>query len=155
MTTTGYYIVLDFDGTVVKHHYPAVGDDIGAVPVLKKLIANGHKLLLSTIRSKNSEGTDTLQPALDWFEVNGIPLYGVNENPDQKSWTDSPKVFGQLTIDDTAMGAPLKADPAGGAPFIDWNVASVYLCLQGWLTESDLIELVKQGAIDVSNLKME
>ena len=38
----GYYIVLDFDGTVVKHRYPAVGEDIGAVPVLKKLVKNGH-----------------------------------------------------------------------------------------------------------------
>ena len=154
MATTGYYIVLDFDGTVVKHHYPAVGDDIGAAPVLKRLVANGHKLLLSTMRSKSSEGADTLQPALDWFENNGIPLYGVNENPDQKSWTDSPKIYGHLTIDDTALGAPLKADPAGGAPFIDWSVAAVYLCLHGILTETDLLELVQQGSIDISNLNV-
>ena len=32
MTRNGYYVVLDFDGTVVKHRYPAVGEDIGAVP---------------------------------------------------------------------------------------------------------------------------
>ena len=65
MTRNGYYIVLDFDGTVVKHRYPAVGEDIGAVPVLRKLVQNGHDLLLSTMRSSNSEGVDTLQPALD------------------------------------------------------------------------------------------
>ena len=80
MTRNGYYVVLDFDGTVVKHRYPAVGEDIGAVPVLRKLVQNGHDLLLSTMRSRDSEGVDTLQPALDWFASNDIPLYGVNEN---------------------------------------------------------------------------
>ena len=56
MTRNGYYVVLDFDGTVVKHRYPAVGEDIGAVPVLRKLVQNGHDLLLSTMRSRDSEG---------------------------------------------------------------------------------------------------
>lgn len=32
MTVSGYYIVIDFDGTVVKHRYPAIGEDIGALP---------------------------------------------------------------------------------------------------------------------------
>ena len=73
MAVYGYSIVLDFDGTVVKHRYPAVGEDIGAVPVLKKLIKNGHRILLSTMRSRNSAGVDTLQPALDWFAERDIP----------------------------------------------------------------------------------
>ena len=49
-------IVLDFDGTCVKHAYPAVGKDIGAEPVLKRLVANGCDLVLSTMRSRDSEG---------------------------------------------------------------------------------------------------
>ena len=60
MSRNGYYIVLDFDGTVVKHRYPAVGEDIGAVPVLRKLVQNGYYLILNTMRSRNSEGKDTL-----------------------------------------------------------------------------------------------
>ena len=32
-------IALDFDGTVVTHEYPYIGEDIGAVPVLKELVA--------------------------------------------------------------------------------------------------------------------
>ena len=116
--TNGYYIVLDFDGTVVKHRYPAVGEDIGAVPVLKRLVANGHKLLLSTMRSHDSEGVDTLQPALDWFNQRDIPLYGINENPSQKEWTASPKVYGNVYIDDAALGAPLKTDGSDASPFI-------------------------------------
>ena len=35
-------IGIDFDGTCVKHAFPSIGDDIGAVPVLKELVDNGH-----------------------------------------------------------------------------------------------------------------
>ena len=31
-------IGLDFDGTVVSHAFPGIGKDIGAVPILKKLV---------------------------------------------------------------------------------------------------------------------
>lgn len=41
-------IAVDFDGTCVIHEFPKVGKDIGAVPVLKKLIEKGHKIILYT-----------------------------------------------------------------------------------------------------------
>ena len=44
-------IGIDFDGTCVTHEFPRIGKDIGAVPVLKELIANGHDLILFTMRS--------------------------------------------------------------------------------------------------------
>ena len=144
-----YYIVLDFDGTVVKHAYPAVGEDLGAVPILKRLVANGCKLLLNTMRSRNSGGVDTLQPAIDWFEKKGLPLYGVNENPDQKSWTSSPKVYGHIYIDDGALGAPLKADK-GGMAYLDWGMVVVYLYYMGLLSEKDLTSLEEDGAIELN-----
>ena len=142
----GFCIVLDFDGTVVKHAYPKVGDNIGAVPVLKRLVNNGCQLVLSTMRSHNSEGVDTLQPALDWFAKHGIPLYGVNENPTQKVWTDSPKAYGNLYIDDGALGAPLKADEDGLA-YIDWNKVAVLMYYMGLLTENDIVEMVRDGEV--------
>lgn len=148
-----YHIVLDFDGTVVKHRYPAVGEDIGAVPVLKRLVKNGHKLLLNTMRGRNSKGVDTLQPAIDWFALRGIPLYGVNENPSQKEWTSSPKVYGNIYIDDSTLGAPLKADTNptsesfASSPYIDWGVVSIYLFYLGLLTREDVVELVQLGTI--------
>ena len=154
MTRNGYYIVLDFDGTVVKHRYPAVGEDIGAVPVLKRLVANGHKLLLSTMRSHDSNGEDTLQPAIDWFAERGIPLYGINENPSQKEWTSSPKVYGNLYIDDAALGAPLKADDSDAPPFIDWGIAAIHLFYHGLLTDKDIIELVREGVISKELVKI-
>lgn len=148
MINRPYYIVLDFDGTVVKHRYPAVGEDIGAVPVLRKVIKNGHRMILNTMRSHNSDGEDTLQPALNWFIKNNIPLDGININPTQKEWTSSPKVYGDVYIDDNALGAPLKTDSSGAPPYIDWGIASILLYYKGFLTGKDISELMNEGIID-------
>lgn len=159
MAQYGYYIVLDFDGTVVKHRYPAVGEDIGAVPILRKLVANGHHILLNTMRSHNSEGVDTLQPAIDWFAERNIPLFGINENPTQKEWTSSPKVYGNIYIDDGALGAPLKTDdkphPTLGksAPFIDWSAVAILLYYHGCLSHKDIIDMVREGIISNDFIK--
>ena len=154
MLGAGCFIVIDFDGTVVKHRYPAVGEDIGAVPVLRKLVKNGHRLVLSTMRSRNNEGVDTLQPAIDWFNEHEIPLYGINENPSQKEWTSSPKVYGNVYIDDGALGAPLKTNPDDPIPFYDWSIASIYLFYQGLLTGQDIIDLVQEGSISSEHIRI-
>ena len=115
-------IAIDFDGTCVTHEYPSVGKDVGAVSVLEDLIYNGHKLILNTMRSGKE-----LSDAVKWFENNNIELYGINENPTQKSWTTSPKVYAQLYIDDAALGIPLieKLMEKNGftindRPYVDW-----------------------------------
>ena len=123
-------IAVDFDGTCVRHAYPRVGEDIGAVPVLKRMVAEGHQIVLNTMRShKHSKfilpelGTydniDTLQEAIDWFQKNDIPLYGVNHTPDQENWTDSPKVYAHLYIDDASLGIPLNRECV--RPYVDWK----------------------------------
>jgi hypothetical protein len=95
-------IAIDFDGTCVTHDYPAVGKDIGAAPVIKKLVERGDKIILFTMRS----GTQLLD-AVEWFNTHEIPLYGINKNPDQHTWTNSPKPYAHLYIDDAALGAYL------------------------------------------------
>lgn len=125
-------IAVDFDGTCVKHEFPSIGKDIGAVPILKKLVDNGHKLILLTMRShkiikENSCPIDTLQDAIDWFERNKIPLYGINENPEQKRWTDSPKVYANLYIDDTNLGVPLINNNSFERPYVDWTKVDILL----------------------------
>jgi hypothetical protein len=118
-------IAVDFDGTCVTHEYPHVGKDIGAVPVLKSLAAKGHHLILNTMRSGKE-----LQDAVDWFKTNDIPLYGVNESPCQKEWTQSPKVFANLYIDDAALGCPLIFDSSKSErAFVDWNIVGTSLRL--------------------------
>lgn len=117
------YIAIDFDGTCVTHEYPRVGKDIGAVPVLKKLTDSGHQLILNTMRSG-----DELADAIQWFIDNDIPLYGVNENPTQKSWTASPKVYAHLYIDDAALGCPLMFDhTVSNRHFVNWELVDKYI----------------------------
>lgn len=97
-------IAVDFDGTVVDHRYPDVGGDVpGAVDALKALVAVGAKLVLNTMRSD-----EPLADAVRWFEERGIPLFGVNRNPEQDSWTKSPKVYAHHYVDDAAIGCPLR-----------------------------------------------
>jgi hypothetical protein len=123
-------INIDFDGSVVTHEYPNVGKDIGAQPVLKKLIDNGHQLILFTMRGTNSR----LKDAIDWFEKNQIPLYGINKNPSQTSWTNSPKSHADIIIDDTAIGTPLIMNwSISSNPYIDWNEMEKLLIKRGLL----------------------
>lgn len=126
-------IAIDFDGTCVTHEFPSVGKDVGAVPVLKKLVKGGHSLILYTMRSDKLEVNSkdkTIHPtagkhltdAVEWFKKNNIPLYGINSNPTQSSWTSSPKAYAQLYIDDAALGCPLIDAPEySERPFVDWE----------------------------------
>ena len=121
-------IAVDFDGTCVTHDYPDIGSDIGAVPVLRELVDAGYNLVLNTMRSGRLE-----KDAVRWFKENNIPLYGVNCNPDQKSWTSSPKVFADLYIDDAALGIPLKTSQTSTRPFVDWVEVRKLLIALGYL----------------------
>lgn len=126
-------IAVDFDGTCVTHDFPKVGKDIGAVPVLKELVKAGHKLILFTMRSdgrdatiarngKPMENPNPLTDAVNWFMDNNIDLYGIQRNPDQDSWTQSPKAYAHIYIDDAALGCPLKEDKSlSDRPFVDWG----------------------------------
>lgn len=125
-------IAIDFDGSCLTHEYPSLGKDIGAVPVLKRLVKNGHNLILWTMRSDGQvdqllengyqiHAGDFLTQAVEWFKENDIPLYGIQRNPEQDIWTSSPKAYAQLYIDDAALGCPLKFDEKlSRRPFIDW-----------------------------------
>lgn len=135
-------ICLDFDGTCVTNEFPNVGKDIGAAPVLKALVKNGHKLILNTMRSdgeqnlvlKNNYSSKRmlLSDAIKWFNSNEIELYSINNNPKQTQWTDSPKIYCDYIIDDSALGIPLKMDlKLSEKPFVDWEeVENILVSLQ-------------------------
>lgn len=142
-------IIIDFDGTCVTHEFPNIGKEIGAVPVLQELVKNGHNLILFTMRSDleqkkidpfvnpriiNAQGKH-LANAVKWFVKNEIPLYGIQTNPTQKSWTSSPKAYGQLIIDDAALGCPLKFDKSfSDRPFVNWESVRALLVSHGLLS---------------------
>ena len=130
MAIQGHVIAIDFDGTVVTHEYPHIGEDAGAVPVLKELLANRNRLILLTMRSGK-----LLEKALQWFEERNIPLYAVNANPEQSRWTESPKVYANLYIDDSNLGCPLKTMDGVARPFADWVKIREQLVREGYLDE--------------------
>jgi hydroxymethylpyrimidine pyrophosphatase-like HAD family hydrolase len=111
-------IAVDFDGTCVTHEYPNVGKEIGAAQVLKRITDAGHKIILFTMRSGKE-----LQDAVNWFKQNDIPLFGINENPEQHTWTESPKPYAHMYIDDAAFGCPLIFnDEISSRGFVNWQV---------------------------------
>lgn len=134
----GLVISVDFDGTVVTHEFPKVGRDIGAVPILKKLVERGDKLILFTMRSDRTEKKETgdssieditgnfLTDAVNWFKENDIPLWGIQSNPTQKNWTTSPKCYADYYIDDAGIGCPL-IYPEKGRPYVDWEQVAYIL----------------------------
>ncbi len=109
-------IAIDFDGTIVTHEYPEIGTPVpGALDVMKQWQEHGHQLILWTMRSG-----DKLTEAIHYLNMNGIVLYGANINPTQSKWTDSPKAYAQVYIDDTTAGCPL-IYPAFGRAYVDWK----------------------------------
>lgn len=120
-------IAVDFDGTCVTHDYPLIGKDIGAIPVLKELVANGHKLIIYTMR-----GDSALLEAVEWYKENGIEFWGVNKNKAQFTWTTSPKIYAQMYIDDASLGCPLRYDMGlSTRPFVDWAEVREMLVQKG------------------------
>lgn len=115
---TGIIIGLDFDGTVTTHDYPHIGKPLPhCIETLKKIRAEGGRICLNTMRSGKE-----LDEAVQYLKDNGIDLMGVNCNPEQKSWTDSTKVYAQIYIDDAALGCPVKFDPSmSNRKFVDWE----------------------------------
>lgn len=128
MSVRNATIAVDFDGTVVTHAYPETGEDAGAVPVLQELAAHGCRLILYTMRHG-----ELLDRAVEWFRRRNIPLWAVNENPSQRRWSLSPKVYADLYIDDSALGCPLRFVDGESRPVVDWVRVREQLVREGFL----------------------
>jgi 20S proteasome alpha/beta subunit len=67
-------IGVDFDGTIVEHKYPEIGEERPfATEVLRKFIEDRHKLVLWTMR----EGK-LLEDAINRCKERGVEFYSVN-----------------------------------------------------------------------------
>lgn len=116
------YICVDFDGTVVDHRYPEIGEPVpAAIKWLLRIQATGARLILFTMRSDGPKTGNLLTDAVQYLETNGIRLFGINENPDQKEWTSSPKAYGHVYVDDLAFGCPLIHPKNFARPCVDWK----------------------------------
>jgi histidinol phosphatase-like enzyme len=98
-------IAVDFDGTIVEDAYPGIGKPrIFAFETLKKLIEDGHRIILWTYRSGVR-----LEEAVEFCNKNGIEFYAVNKSfpEEQFDYTKSRKINADLFIDDRNIGGIL------------------------------------------------
>jgi len=150
-------ITVDSDGTCFTHEFPLIGKNIGAEFVLKALTDNGHLLISNTMRCDHEFVPNSLDPditnikglflteALDWYAQHNIPLYGIQENPTQHSWTSSKKPYSVYDIDDINIGCPLLfVSQLSSRKFVDWVETSLLLWQQDLITSSQYRTLVKQ-----------
>lgn len=117
-------IAVDFDGTIVEHKYPAIGKELPfAVETLIKLVSEGHKLILWSVR----EGK-LLEEAVSFCRERGLEFYAVNSEYPNSSWNHdgSRKVTADVYIDDRNLG---------GIP--DWDM--IYEMVTSHMTYSDLV----------------
>ena len=97
-------IAVDFDGTIVTHKYPEIGEELPfATDALKALIKEGHKIILWSVR----EGK-LLDDAVDWCHKHGVDFYAVNKDfPEEdvsKNMYFSRKLKVDYFIDDRNIG---------------------------------------------------
>lgn len=123
------YICVDFDGTLVVHEYPQIGEEVPyAFDTLHELRTLGSRLILWTMRSDNRElDGDVLTDAVEFCRQRGIEFYGINKNPDQ-DWSTSPKAYANIYIDDAALGCPLINNHVH-RPYVDWLKVREYFGL--------------------------
>lgn len=96
------FIAIDFDGTIVEHRYPQIGEEIPFAIETLKLIQKElrHNLILWTVR----EG-EQLQEAVDYCKKRGLTFYAVNQNEPGDSTTLGPrKLMADMFIDDRNFG---------------------------------------------------
>lgn len=122
-------IAIDFDGTIVEHKFPDIGREVpGAFEWMKKWQEAGAELILWTMRSDRRINDPSLWGlyltfACQYCAGRGIFFAGVNHAPHGRDWTDSPKVYAHIYVDDAAFGCPLtESREMGARPYVDWDI---------------------------------
>ena len=88
-------IAVDFDGTIVTHKYPEIGEEIPfAVDTLKALQQRHHKLILWSVR----EG-ELLDEAVQWCRERGVEFYAVNRDYPEETTDNNPHFSRKLKVD--------------------------------------------------------
>lgn len=97
-------IAVDFDGTIVEHRYPKIGEERPfAIETLKMLIRDHHQLILWSVR----EG-ELLDEAVQWCRERGVEFWAVNrdypEEDPRHNQHFSRKLKADFFIDDRNVG---------------------------------------------------
>ena len=119
-------IAVDFDGTIVEHRYPRIGEEIPfAIDTLKMLIQDRHKLILWSVR----EGK-LLDEAVDWCRERGVEFYAVNRDYPEETTENNQHFSRKLKVDVWIDDRNL-----GGLP--DWG--TIYRMISRNKTWNDLL----------------
>lgn len=100
-------IIIDFDGTIVDHKFPEIGEPKSKVfEVMKKLQEAGFGLVLNTCR-EDEKKRNYLTEAVEFCRKNGIEFRSVNENLLEDDFREGKlrrKIYGHCHIDDKNLG---------------------------------------------------
>ena len=103
--------VIDFDGTIVHHRFPLIGDPMpGAFEVMKELKEAGWVLILWTCRENEGHKIEKqfLKDAVVFCKENGVEFDAVNETPLEFEFRQENglrrKAYGDVYIDDRNLG---------------------------------------------------
>ena len=124
-------IYLDFDGTLVEHHYPIIGQpNPNCFEVLNKLIKAGHKIILNTLRVEFQDGT--LEEAIRYVQKGLFkiePKHTANFklehtlekiHPPEWNW-DRHLAEKCIYIDDICKGTPMCDNIIKFGQMVDWS----------------------------------
>lgn len=117
-------IYLDFDGTVVEHDYPRIGElNPMAIEVITKLKNAGHEIILNTYRANLNkklllDSAKYLNERV-FTEGSGIKMVDSKINPEPFDWE---RILSEevLFIDDIAQSIPLRPQKKVRGSMVDW-----------------------------------
>ena len=104
-------IMVDFDGTIVEHKFPRIGDPLPmAFETLKRLKEAGHKLILWTCREDEGYliSRQFLRDAVEFCRSHGVEFDAVNESIREYEFRPEKgvnrKPYADIMIDDRNFG---------------------------------------------------
>lgn len=100
-------IAVDFDGTLCENAFPEIGQPKPLmIAFVKQEAAEGKKIILHTCRENGTR--PLLDEAVSFCREHEIPLYAINENPDNPypeiyGTGAGRKIYADIYIDDKAI----------------------------------------------------
>ncbi len=120
-------IAVDFDGTIVRHEYPRIGKEMPfATKTLKMLMAEGHRLILWSVREGH-----LLDEAVEWCKERGVEFYAVNKDYPEETFDGNSSFSRKLKVD-----IWIDDRNVGGLP--DWG--TIYRIIHERKTYEDILQ---------------
>ena len=94
-------VAIDFDGTIVEHKYPKIGDFIkDAKKYINKLYDEGYYIIIWTCRAGHQ-----LIDMINFLDESGVKYHKINENADFDiiGFKPAPKIFAHYYVDDANL----------------------------------------------------